>query len=56
MPLATERYDLVLMARDRTLAPLNWLLDFVKSLEFQRVAAQLGGYDTRCTGQEIFIG
>jgi len=56
VPLANERYDLVLLARDRTLPPLNWLLDLVKGAEFCGVAAHLGGYDTRCTGQEIFIG
>ena len=56
VPLANERYDLVIMARDRTVPPLNWLLDLVKSSEFRNVAAHLGGYDTRCTGQEVFIG
>jgi molybdate-binding protein/DNA-binding transcriptional regulator YhcF (GntR family) len=56
VPLAHERYDLVLLARDRTLPPLNWLLDLVKGAEFRGVAAHLGGYDTRSTGQEIFLG
>lgn len=56
VPLANERYDLVLLARDRTVPPLNWLLDLVKGAGFRGVAAHLGGYDTRCTGQEIFIG
>jgi putative molybdopterin biosynthesis protein len=56
VPLANERYDLVLLARDRTLPPLNWLLDLVKSADFRGVASHLGGYDTRLTGQEVFIG
>jgi hypothetical protein len=56
VPLATERYDLVLSARDRAVPPLNWLPDPVKSAEFRSVASHLGGYDTRCPGREIFIG
>lgn len=55
VPLARERYDLVLLARDRILAPLNWLLDMVRSPEFRGVVSHLGGYDTRLTGQEIYI-
>jgi putative molybdopterin biosynthesis protein len=56
VPLAIERYDLVLLARDRTVPPLNWLLDLVKSAAFRGVASHLGGYDTRLTGQEVFLG
>ncbi len=56
VPLANERYDLVLTARDRTTPPLNWLLDHVKGAEFRRIAGHLGGYETRLSGQEIYIG
>lgn len=55
-PLANERYDLILLARDRGLAPLNWLLELVKSAQFRNVTSHLGGYDTRLTGQEVFVG
>jgi putative molybdopterin biosynthesis protein len=56
VPLATERYDLVLLARDRSTAPLDWLLDMVKGAEFRDKVLQLGGYDTGCTGQETLVG
>jgi len=52
MPVARERYDLVLLAADRRRLPLSWLLDTVASPGFRAVIAELGGYDTTKTGQE----
>jgi putative molybdopterin biosynthesis protein len=51
--LARERYDLVLHASDRKLAPLSGLIDLVRSAEFRAVVGELGGYDTGCSGAEM---
>lgn len=56
VPLANERYDLVLLARDRTLPPLNWLLDLVKGAEFRGVAAHLGVTIRTAQGKRSFSG
>jgi molybdate-binding protein/DNA-binding transcriptional regulator YhcF (GntR family) len=53
VPLARERYDLILHAEDRDRAPLCHLLDMVRSAEFLAVVAELGGYDTHQSGREI---
>ncbi len=50
--IAKERYDLVLLAADRSQPPLSWLLDTVASSGFRAVVAELGGYDTAKTGEE----
>ncbi len=52
LPLARERYDLVLAAADRESSPLAEILGVLASEEFRAVAAQIGGYDTARTGQE----
>ena len=52
VPIAKERYDLVLLAADRSQPPLSWLLDTVASPGFRAVVAELGGYDTAKTGEE----
>ena len=52
VPIAKERYDLVLLAADRSQPPLSWLLDTIASPGFRAVVAELGGYDTSKTGQE----
>ena len=52
VPVAKERYDLVLLAADRHRPPLSWLLDAVASPGFRSVVAELGGYDTTKIGQE----
>jgi molybdate-binding protein/DNA-binding transcriptional regulator YhcF (GntR family) len=52
VPVAKERYDLVLLAADRRRPPLSWLLDTVASPGFRAVVAELGGYDTAKTGEE----
>jgi molybdate-binding protein/DNA-binding transcriptional regulator YhcF (GntR family) len=53
VPLARERYDLVLHGEDRERAPLRDLLDLASSAEFHAVVAELGGYDIRRSGHEI---
>jgi molybdate-binding protein/DNA-binding transcriptional regulator YhcF (GntR family) len=55
VPVAKERYDLVLLSADRRRPPINWLLDMVASHDFRAVVAELGGYDTAKTGQEHIV-
>lgn len=52
LPLARERYDLVLAAADRDSSPIAELLAVLASEEFRAVVAQIGGYDTARTGEE----
>jgi molybdate-binding protein len=52
-PLARERYDLVLAAADRDGSPIAELLAVLSSEEFRAVVAQIGGYDTGRTGEEL---
>jgi molybdate-binding protein/DNA-binding transcriptional regulator YhcF (GntR family) len=53
VPLARERYDLILHVGDRERAPLRGLLEMARSVEFRAVVDELGGYDTGCSGTEI---
>ncbi len=55
VPLAHERYDLILRAEDRTTAPLASLLALIRAPEYLAVLAKLGGYDTSHTGEEIYL-
>jgi molybdate-binding protein/DNA-binding transcriptional regulator YhcF (GntR family) len=55
VPVAKERYDLVLLAADRRRPPLSWLLDTIASPAFRAVVAELGGYDTAKSGQELTV-
>ena len=52
LPLARERYDLVLAATDRDCSPIAELLEVMAGKEFRAVVAQIGGYDTARTGEE----
>jgi molybdate-binding protein/DNA-binding transcriptional regulator YhcF (GntR family) len=52
LPLARERYDLVLAAADRDCSPVAELLAVLASGEFRAVVDQIGGYDTARTGEE----
>jgi molybdate-binding protein/DNA-binding transcriptional regulator YhcF (GntR family) len=52
VPLARERYDLVIGAAARERSPLREILAVLGSLEFRDVVAQIGGYDTARTGEE----
>ena len=55
VPLARERYDLVLLAADRQHPLLAKLLDLIGSGSFRAVVAELGGYDTTHIGEETCI-
>jgi putative molybdopterin biosynthesis protein len=55
VPVAKERYDLVLWAQDRTSPPLSWLLGALRSEEFRAVVGAMGGYDTTHTGEESLL-
>jgi molybdate-binding protein/DNA-binding transcriptional regulator YhcF (GntR family) len=55
VPLAHERYDLILQAVDRERAPLRDLLELASSDEFRAVVAELGGYDTTQSGREVLL-
>jgi putative molybdopterin biosynthesis protein len=52
LPLARERYDLVLAAADRDSSPITELLAVLAGEEFRAVVRQIGGYDTARTGEE----
>jgi molybdate-binding protein/DNA-binding transcriptional regulator YhcF (GntR family) len=52
LPLARERYDLVLAAADRDASPIAELLAVLGSAQFRAVVGQIGGYDTSRTGEE----
>jgi putative molybdopterin biosynthesis protein len=53
VPLARERYDLILRAEDRQRMLLRNLLDLASGAEFKAVVAELGGYETTLSGCEI---
>jgi molybdate-binding protein/DNA-binding transcriptional regulator YhcF (GntR family) len=55
VPLARERYDLILYLEDRERAPIRDLLELANSAEFRAVVADLGGYDTGCSGIETLL-
>ncbi|MCX6028794.1 MAG: GntR family transcriptional regulator [Chloroflexi bacterium] len=55
VPLAHERYDLICLAGDETRPPLDAVLTMLRTTEFRAVVAQLGGYDTRHTGETTCI-
>lgn len=53
VPVAEERYDLVIPERELETERIAQLLKVVESADFRAAAAQLGGYDTRQTGQRV---
>ena len=54
IPLATERFDLVMRRRDYFEPPMQALLTLARSDEFRERAAALGGYDVSATGRIVF--
>ena len=56
LPLAEERFDLLLRRRDYFEPPFQALLGFARSPAFQTRAAQLGGYDVAELGRVWFNG
>jgi putative molybdopterin biosynthesis protein len=55
VPLARERFDLILPAENRHRLPLTAVLETLRTDEFRAVVAQLGGYDTARMGEETAI-
>ena len=53
LPLASERYDLVIPRRFLDLEPVRVMLDIMTRSAFRRELATLGGYDTSQTGSTI---
>jgi molybdate-binding protein/DNA-binding XRE family transcriptional regulator len=53
IPLASERYDLVIQERHLELAPVERLLDILSQAAFRRELESRCGYDTRQTGQRV---
>lgn len=53
VPVAEERYDLVIPERELETARIGDLLEVVRSAAFRAAAAQLGGYDTRQSGERL---
>ena len=56
VPLAEERYDLLMRRRDYFEPPMQRLLAFARSPAFAERAAQMGGYDLAGTGTVRFNG
>jgi putative molybdopterin biosynthesis protein len=54
VPLATERFDLVVRRRDYFEPAVQTLLAFARTTEFRERAQQLGGYDVEKTGRVVF--
>jgi excisionase family DNA binding protein len=54
IPLATERFDLVVRRRDYFEPPTQALLAFTRGSELAQRAAALGGYDVTRTGRVVF--
>ncbi len=51
--LTKERFDLVLPRQSLSTAPVNTLLEVIRSEEFKEMIIKLGGYDTAHTGEVI---
>jgi putative molybdopterin biosynthesis protein len=54
IPLATERFDLIIPAENYTSKAIKALRGVLGSDEFKSNMAQLGGYDTRDTGKIVY--
>ena len=56
VPVVTEQYDLVIPAEHFDTENIRALMDVVRSAEFQKRVASLGGYSTQCTGNILELG
>ncbi len=56
VPLARERYDLVLRRREYFEPPVQQLLGFARTPEFAARAAEMGGYDIGGLGTVVYNG
>jgi len=54
VPLASERFDLVVRRRDYFESAVQTLLAFARSAEFREQASRLGGYDVAHSGRVVF--
>ncbi len=55
IPVAKERYDLVLLQESALKPPLNLIPDIVAGEEYRKMLTSLPGYDTSATGRTILI-
>jgi molybdate-binding protein/DNA-binding transcriptional regulator YhcF (GntR family) len=55
VPLARERYDLILRTENGQCPQVKLVLDIIAKPDFRAVVAELGGYDTTHTGEERSI-
>ena len=53
IPLASERYDLVMLRKHLKRPGMEKLLDALSGAGFRKDLERLGGYDTRVTGQRV---
>ncbi len=53
LPLASERYDLVIRRPHLDLPPVQALMDTLNRSSFRRELESAGGYDTRAAGQRL---
>ena len=51
IPLAKERYDLVIPQENFSLKPVTALIEIIKSREFKKKVEEMGGYDTKDSGE-----
>jgi putative molybdopterin biosynthesis protein len=56
LPLAEERYELVVPAENMADARVQALLETLREDEFRRALLLLGGYDASRTGEERWVG
>jgi molybdate-binding protein len=54
VPLASERFDLIVRRRDYFEPAVQTLLGFARTAEFRERAQRLGGYDVANTGRVVF--
>jgi putative molybdopterin biosynthesis protein len=55
VPLAHERYDLVMRAEECRQPPLSYVVDLVSSPSLQAVVRELGGYSLEKAGQTVLL-
>ncbi len=55
LPIAKERFDLVIPAENYHRRQLSLLLAIIESGEFRKVVTEMGGYDTSQTGTTTFV-
>ena len=56
VPLAHERYDLIIPSKHMNDSRIKCLLELIKSDKVKQAISELGGYETDLTGQEMKPG